>query len=280
MLVKRNAAKGVSVIIPWCNRPELKISLLENAPVFQRTDAEVIVVNCGGDVKLSHQLLREVRIRGLKLVHVPSPHFNKSLALNAGFLVSREKVVQFLDADIILDKNYFNEALCYLPRKAYVTLARLSEHGSESRASIDLGIAEIGQTITIVRSDRTIHVETNRLRYEDGSRSAPGIVMFHRKSFIGVDGMNSDLEGWGFEDIDLLIRLQLATGRQPSQAGHGYHIPHDDKLRFFRGKTPQHNESINSAKCLFNYRSGHFMGTYRDDIKTLRKSLTVSCVYK
>lgn len=276
MPVQRNAATTLSVIIPWCNRPELKVSLLENARVFQRAHSEVIVVNCGGDVKSSRQLLREVRFHGLKLVHVPHRHFNKSLALNAGVLVSRNKIVQFLDADIILDKNYFDEALHHLPKKAYVILARLTERGSESRATASQGIAEIAQTITIVRSDRTAHVETNRLRYEDGSRSAPGIVMFSRKSFICVDGMNSDLEGWGFEDIDFLIRLQLATGLQPSQAGHGYHIPHDDKLRFFRGKTPQHNESINSAKCLFNYRSGYFMGTYLDDIKALRKLITVS----
>lgn len=277
MPLKRNVATRLSVIIPWCNRPELRISLLENAPVFQRAHSEVIVVNCGGDVKSSRQLLREVRIRGLKLVHIPHSHFNKSLALNAGFLVSREKIVQFLDADIILDKNYFDEALHCLPMKAYVILARLSERSSESRARDKLGIDEIAQTITIVRSDRTAHVETNRLRYEDGSRSAPGIVMFPRRSFMCVDGMNSDLEGWGFEDIDFLIRLQLGTGLQPSQAGRGYHIPHDDKLRFFRGKTPQHNESINSAKCLFNYRNGHFMGTYRDDIKALRTLMTMSC---
>lgn len=275
--MKRNAATKLSVIIPWCNRPELKTSLLENTPVFQKVHSEVIVVNCGGDVNSCHQLLRAVRIPGLKLVHVPHPHFNKGLALNAGFLVSREKVVQFLDADIILDKNYFNEALHCLPRKAYVTMARLSERGSESRACVSLGIAEIAQTLTIVRSDRTVHVETNRLRYKDGSRSAPGIVMFHRQSFVRVDGMNSDLEGWGFEDIDFLIRLQLATGLQPSQAGHGYHISHDDKLRFFKGQTPQHNEATNSAQCLFNYRQGHFLGTYRDDIKALRGSMTVSC---
>jgi len=271
MPVPPNTAAAVSVIIPWCNRPELSISLSENMPSFRRAHAEVIVVNCGGDLKILRHLLRTFWIQGMRLVNVSHRRFNKSLALNAGFLVSQGSIVQFLDADIILGRSYFNEALTQLPRKAYVTLARVQERGSKPRAQLRSGISELAHSITIVRRDRSAQVETNRVRYGDCSRSAPGIVMFRRESFLCVDGMNSDLQGWGFEDIDFLVRLQLATGRPPAQAGCGYHISHDDRHRTFTGKTPQHSESSNSARCLYNYQHGHFMGTYQDDIKTLHK---------
>ncbi len=40
---------GLSILIPWADRPELAQTLSANAQVFAALEAEVLVANCGGD---------------------------------------------------------------------------------------------------------------------------------------------------------------------------------------------------------------------------------------
>src|SRR5262249_20350063 len=61
-------AVGVSVVIPWCNRAEIKATLSHNRDKLQAVGAEVVVVNCGGDLATLEALLCTVSFGGLHQV--------------------------------------------------------------------------------------------------------------------------------------------------------------------------------------------------------------------
>ncbi|HET9166146.1 MAG TPA: glycosyltransferase family 2 protein [Candidatus Angelobacter sp.] len=254
-----------STIIPWSNRPELAITLRENQAQLASFTSEIIVVNCGGDSRIVEQAVRQVP--SLKLANLAVNAFNKSLALNLGASLAQGEFLFLLDADVKLTPHLLERMAAHTSRgSAFVTVERLTE----SEPAIETGgaVVEVAHSIELVLLDRRrISLDTNRIRYADGSRSAPGLLMVAREDFYRVGGMNSDLAGWGWEDLDLIIRLKAKGHLEQHFVGEAMHLSHGDDKRSFHSANGQ-DEVENFLVCLANYRLGHFDGTYEDDKNT------------
>lgn len=270
-------APELSIVIPWCDRPEIGTTLRENRPVFASAGVEVLVVNCGGDTARLRQALDGLLFEGLRCVEVAPPRFNKSLALNLGVFAAAAPRLFFLDADVVLKEDFLAQARGILDNECFVTVDRVYE---SARAGMkrEGRLTELVHSITLAGpGDLRAQVETNRVRFDDGSRSAPGLVMLSREDFLRVGGMNSDLEGWGWEDLDLLVRLQFVLRLEHRRAGAAVHLTHGDEARSFSAESRVANEQLNFAMCLENYRLGHFYGTYGDDVATWKERLAAVC---
>ncbi|MDC0709968.1 glycosyltransferase family 2 protein [Stigmatella sp. ncwal1] len=256
----------LSIIIPWSRRPELDVTLRRNRRFFTARPFEVLVVNCGGDIRMFRKLLRAHRFPGLRGLEMRGTSFNKSLALNVGASAARADCLLFLDADVVLRSNFLEESLARLGTKHFVTVDRLFEsHPSSLRPS---RLRELAYLMRFVdRKGRIAQVETRRVNLSDGSHSGPGVVMLRRKHFEEVSGMNSNLRGWGWEDMDLLVRLQLALGLSPKRHGEGVHLTHGDDQRDLAGMHKKASELLNLSRCLENYREGYYWGTCEDDFE-------------
>ncbi|WP_257448151.1 galactosyltransferase-related protein [Archangium lipolyticum] len=258
----------LSVIIPWSNRPELETTLRRNSRQFTACPAEVVVVNCGGDPELFRRVLGARPFPGLRGVELPGVGFNKSLALNVGVGTARAERLFFLDTDIVLGADLLGPALTQLGRRHVVTVDRTFE--SQRKPGRERSnLVEMAYSVRFVDAKgRSAQVETNLMRPRENSRSAPGLVFLRRKHFLAVDGMNSDLSGWGWEDLDLLVRLQLELGLSPRRSGSVTHLTHGDEHRDLQGQSRAASEHLNFARCLECYRVGHYRGTYTDDTQT------------
>lgn len=256
----------LSVIVPWRNRPELTVSLAHNLPHLAPLEAEVVVANCGGDPILLDEALAGLASPAVRVVEIPAPRFNKGLALNLGVRAARAGRLFFLDTDVLLDAAFLPRALVRLDGRSFVTVRRVAEAHHSPAAEVP-GLAEIAWSVELVaRGGRKARVETNRVRFRDGSRGGPGLILLEREHFLAVDGMNSDLEGWGWEDLDLMARLQLALGLKRRTEGRAIHLTHGDEVRDLAGRSRGASEQANFAQCLANYRLGHYAGTYGDDV--------------
>jgi hypothetical protein len=257
----------LSIIIPWCNRPELGQTLQHHRDLFIDHGAEVVIVNCGGT--LCHPLARQLAalaLPELMWVEAGSAGFNKSLALNLGVSVARGKSLFFLDCDVLLQEDFLGEALALRNSTCFVTVDRVFESDPPAGAASSC-LAEMVYSIELVTTDnRRVKVETNRTRFADGSRSGPGLILLAREHFLHVDGMNSQLEGWGWEDNDLVARLQLMLGLAERRAGSATHLSHGDQLRSVNGRSPMETANANIARSLARYAQGNFQGTYRADV--------------
>jgi glycosyltransferase involved in cell wall biosynthesis len=257
----------LSVIIPWRNRPEIETTLSANTRIFAAHELEVIVVNCAGDAQQLSTALSHINIPNLGSIELQPDKFNKSLALNLGVYAARAPYLFLLDTDVIFRDDSIPAALNLLETDAFVTIERAFESAPHSSPE-DSEIMEVVQSLRIVATgQREASVETNRLRITDGSKSAPGLIFLARRHFIEIGGMNSDLQGWGWEDIDLLLRLQLGLGLAHRQVGSVTHLTHGDEVRYF-GEFGHQSEQFNMAMCMENYKVGHFWGTYHDDVAT------------
>jgi glycosyltransferase involved in cell wall biosynthesis len=264
----------LSVIIPWCDRAELEQTLVANAPLLGRHEAEVVVVCCAGDRACLAKIL--ARAPGpVTWVDVPADGFNKALALNLGVHAARGEHLFFLDADVVLHDGLLPPARAELARGCFVTVDRVIESAAPPpRDDQPRALEALANAVGLVTADgRTVWVETNRVRFADGSRSGPGLVMLRRADFEAVDGMNSDLVGWGWEDLDLVARLQLAGVAERRALGSVTHLSHDDRTRAGGGKGT--TERDNFAVCLANYRLGYHRGTYQDDVSSCADAIEI-----
>ena len=112
-----------------------------------------------------------------------------------------------------------------------------------------------------MKAGRTATIE-HRMT-SDGTRTGSGLIVVDREHFIEVQGFNSQLEGWGFEDYDLQIRLQLLLGLKRKTFGEAIHLSHRSAFR-------RETNSRNEAACFSNYKQGLFHGTYADDVARLK----------
>jgi GT2 family glycosyltransferase len=260
---------NISVIIPWADRPELLATLQGNARLFEALGAEVIVSNCGGDPLALTALVARIDGSRVRVVDCGGAGFNKCLAINLAAATARSPVLFLMDADVTLDEG-FSVPASVAERGCFATLERVIE-----RSSAGLALAPSTQSLKTISFSMTfgfedavdVTVETGNRSLADGGRNAPGLILVAAEDFRDVGGMDSRFTHWGWEDIDLIVRLQHVLGRPRVQQGIAYHQTHGDELRNLpRGVTRAESERRNMNLALQKYASGDWMGTLRADI--------------
>jgi hypothetical protein len=264
----------MAIIIPWCDRPELSVALKANAPILLRSSVELVIVNCAGKGKLLSKLIPEIISPKAKIANVPSNRFNKSLALNLGCYLTTAEVLFFLDADIILKTFRVREGEARnITNKCFFTIRSVKE--SEGFAPGKNGLQQIAYTISLVKKGGTrAKIDASRTDLVKGTRSAPGLIMLRRSDFLRVGGMNSELKGWGWEDLDLAIRLQLHLKRKHKQGWMAIHLTHSNASRNILSNKHA-DENQNASICLAHYQMGDFRGTYLKDVSYWKKRVVI-----
>jgi glycosyltransferase involved in cell wall biosynthesis len=268
------ATKRISLVTAWCDRPEISRSIEHNLPLLKkcRLAWEWIVVQCGGSPPLS-DLVQLDSVPGVRLVTDPLPEFNKARALNAGIASAVHEVIFVMDCDILLIDDFLVQATQLLAQDKVVTVRQVSE-SEQSAPPQPHQLAELAFITEVTLSDgRRASVETNRHRFADGERAGPGLVLVSRADVIAIGGYHGELQTWGWEDIDLLLRLQLTLGRQIVQLGRVVHLTHDDSLRALDGRTAARSELDNRNRCLLRYAHGQLSGTYEEDRLRVERAL-------
>lgn len=265
----------LSLIVPWCDRPEIATTYRHNGPAIAANHAEIIISNCGGNSELLHHAFEESGQPAPKSVTISRTPFNKSLALNIGAWLARGQWFLFLDADILLSDAFLSEIQAAFHPGIFLTVARVLETARGGKRQYS-EISDVISSVELVgRNGTRTRVNTNHLRIADGSRSGPGLVCVTRSDFVTVGGMNSHLEGWGWEDIDLLARLQLGLGLERRETGTVTHLTHGHVGPEMSRLTPQFTQARNFAECLANYALGNVQGTYSADVRAWRVRATI-----
>ena len=260
-------APTLSVVIAWANRPELAKSLKANRAQFNTHHVELIVVNCGGDSALIRNILAEHAPDRAILVDLPQVAFNKSFALNHGAAVAKGSLLFQLDADVVLQADFLEQALAAYEPDQFITVDRVLE-SRRGAVKAPAYLRTLTHSVTFEGNDgRKVTLDTNRIDLADGSRSAPGLILLGREQFLAVDGMNAGLEGWGWEDLDLLVRLQFELGLRHQRVGTVTHMSHGDNIRDTRGTSRARTEANNFNQCLAAYSLGYFLGSYEEDLE-------------
>jgi hypothetical protein len=271
MMLSIDGRVPLTTIIPWCDRPELRRTLAENAAIFADMCSDVVVVNCGGDATELRTILESVPAVGARPVDLAAP-FNRSLAINIGIHHAAPGVVFVLDADILLSTSLRRHAdRCADGRYFGILAGMKTEPPREGLFRPPPGVFLHGSVAELRElyywSDgRVTNVILSRLDSEQ-NRSACGIVLVERRVVLEIGGYRSDFPGWGWEDIDLQVRL-LRKGIESFLVPETItHLEHDNAVRDLHGATPRDSAARNRAQAWRDYCRGHFHGTYETDVQ-------------
>jgi glycosyltransferase involved in cell wall biosynthesis len=259
----------LSILIPWCARDELRVTLTANAPIFRAHDAEILILNCGGSRERLRGLIDASGVTGARQLDMDVPRFNKSLALNVGLAHARADLVFVLDADTVLLGPLPMEAI---DDNSFLTIEALYEsaHFDATRTHQDATAASAKDAVLELTFRGGVKVR-HQLSVRDelgNARAVPGLLLAKKGDLLSIQGYNSELDSWGWEDDDVLVRLQYALGRRRIQGGEALHLTHGDERRLLRGSRSQ-SDRRNFIKCCRNYNNGIFWGSYRSDIMRL-----------
>jgi len=269
-----NGHPQLSVLIPWRQRDEILLTLAANAPTFRANDAEILVLNCGGDPEQLRSLIAGSGVAGVRQLDIESPQFNKPLALNVGLAHSRADTVLTLDTDIVLLDDALAEARAVTREGAFVTIEWVYESQPVPPAAgihpdmlggFTVSLANTAILEFRFRDGKTVHHQVSRRDAFGNIRAGPGLLVAKKKDLLDVRGHNSELDRWGWEDDDILVRLQYVLGLRRVQRGAVLHLTHGHDRRAVLGSLRQ-SDQRNFAKCCRNYNRGMFLGTYDFDI--------------
>ncbi len=282
---------NLSVIIPWCDRPEIAETLTANLPIFRSYAMAVTIVNCGGDSTELEKIVLEAGADAL-LLHLTDVPFNLSLARNLGLEYSCSEYVFMLDADVVVSDKTVRECLTCVDNEHVLAIAHMRETISPSRPLGNLFGVEISLPFQGLRdvlfinevelqwdNEQTTTVQFHRSYSSDGGRSGLGQIIVERANLLKVDGYNSEFKGWGFEDVDVLIRLQYALGLKTRWVGEVMHLSHSDTKRALKNTTRQMNHSANLNLALANYARGNFLGSFSQDLAKHRDRVQLRQVH-
>jgi glycosyltransferase involved in cell wall biosynthesis len=211
---------------------------------------------------------------GVRQLDISAPRFNKSLALNVGLSYSRSDAVLTLDADVVLLGDVLGEARALVDGQSFVTVEWTYE--SEPTAPVNSKQPDIVNSFAVAlvtsstleflfRDGTTVQHQLSRQDMFGNMRAGQGLLLAKKRHLLEIQGHNSELENWGWEDDDVLVRLQYALGLRRVQKGTALHLTHGDDRRVLRGSRRQ-SDRLNFLKCCRNYNNGLFLGTYHSDV--------------
>jgi glycosyltransferase involved in cell wall biosynthesis len=224
---------AISVIVAVSNRPKLVAALRSSYQQNENECAEIVVVQSGDDPDWMETSLDRL---DLPIVHVRTNQpFNKSYQLNIGVAAARCELLMLQDADVTLPSGFLEAARSFVAPSVVCCLAAVIESQDPSRRRI-----------------------------------APGNILCRRDQFMHVKGMNSFLYGWGWEDVDLLIRFHLA-GFDISATGVGIHATHsDDSRSLINSEERRTSHERNRRASLERISRRGIRGTYESDVQYWR----------
>jgi hypothetical protein len=255
----------LAVITSWKNRAELRASCAANAELFNRMAAEVIVVNCGGEDASLRAIMESTGIQTGTCVSLPVAAFNRALANNIGASLTAAPVLWFLDADIVANDAVLRDSLALLEReRCFVSALRVRETGSAGFVLLPHVAEHTVHQDFVFKDGCRARIVTHRST--DGTRYGSGLLFVKRRDFVAAGGFDSSIAGWGFEDLDLIIRLQVVAEVRPLAVGEVLHLTHSDDSRTVDGMARQVSNKRNMQHAFQGYSRGFGNGTYLLDV--------------
>jgi len=205
---------AVSLIISTYNWPKALELVLESVLHQSRMPDEILIADDGSDGQ-TKELIDAFR----KSITIPVHHhwqedrgFRKTFIMNEAMASSTGDYCIQIDGDIILHSEFVADHLSEATRGFYIKGSRAMLSPDRTKAILKT------KDISINPISKGVGSKINATRFPLLSRIFKGDTLrsnnlrgcnfsFWKEDFINVNGYNTDLQGWGHEDIELAARL-------------------------------------------------------------------------
>ncbi len=265
----------LEVIIPVKDRVEV-IECVRSLTAINQVKRVIICDGGSTDSQCVEALYQLQQQPHVEVLYFPEPGFNKSRLLNQGIRQATSELLLISDADIL-----WNEA---------ALKAVTSRVWSDSHMICCIQDVEESQpgSVALKRDRYTYHctIESDVAVvevvpwFEDRGDRRPGcgLICAKKTTLIALGGYKEIFRGWGWEDLDLLIRATL-VGFQVGADGKVMHLSHSDKVRnqHYGNTEPMQTRNRNIIVCLQSLAEGVLTGDlpYETILQPKRKKIQV-----
>ncbi|GEN61483.1 galactosyltransferase-related protein [Acetobacter nitrogenifigens] len=258
-----------SLIVVAVSRPEYVKTIEKTMAIAARYLFEIIIVHNNNDIFISFKNKIQTEHLNVIGINAGDRKFNKSLFINIAASYASNDFLLFCDSDVYLTDFDFEFVAHNVVKKNFVTLETVSESVVPENFLPYGNLHRIDHGITICLSNGIEAYTTISSSFPQArARGAPGIFSILRTDFTAVGGYNSALEGWGWEDIDFILRSQLTLGLNRLYHGRGIHLTHGDEQRNILAKNKFEDQYKNRSTSLNNISNDVFTGTMESDVNT------------
>lgn len=216
----------------WPEALELVLLSLEN----QSVKPDEVLIADDGSTETTKQLIESFQNKS----EVPIRHiwhedlgFRRSLILNKAIARSSSDYIIQTDGDCILHRDFIKDHVAMKEAKVYLYGSRVNIQEDFlmelfSKKRIHFGFSSKG----IKKRTRNLRIPIFANFYKKNNELSKKLrgcnLSFWRDDFIAINGYNEEIEGWGREDSEMIVRMinNNILGKRLRYGGIIYHIWH------------------------------------------------------
>jgi glycosyltransferase involved in cell wall biosynthesis len=204
----------VSLIITAYNRPDALARVLRTVNIQSRCPDEIIIADDGSDNLTKKCIVDFQTTSSIRLIHSwqEDKGFRVAKSRNKAIAKSNYEYIILIDGDVLLHEKFIEDHLNHSESGFFVQGPRvfLNKEKTENILNSDntnisffsKGISNRKNSIHSVFLAKTFSKNKNVL---GGIKTCN--LAFHKSDAIAVNGFNNDIEGWGREDTEFIVRL-------------------------------------------------------------------------
>ena len=237
----------VSLIISTYNWPRALYLCLDS--VMQQTvmPSEILIADDGSGMSTRDVVKHFENISPVPVHHIwhEDRGFRVAAIRNKAIAASRGEYIIHVDGDLILQRNFIQDHMIFAREGCYVSGSRgvITEMLAQKVLSGEITSLS-AMTKGVRNSNNAMRIPIMAVLYRMfGPTRSPRScnLAIWRKDLIRVNGYDESFEGWGYEDTELVLRLNNSGVEQRCMKIRGivFHIYHKEASRDNKSKNEQ-----------------------------------------
>lgn len=256
----------LSVIIPvWGERSDFVDVLAQNINVFQSLCFELVISTDSEYCRKHGGALTEV-LAGMKGANIVicNERVTKGRLINIAYAYCSSDLILCADCDILFTESAIEQMIEVAEKGGIAHVAEVINllHVSDAPSS------EVNSISTYVslkmKNGEEVVVERSTTYPNRGARSGPGIICLARHMFLKAQGFNGRISGYGWEDLDFILRASYLNKAQSVPISCVYEKRSPTSREVIDSRLL--SDSRNYVECLAAMCVGDFYGTLKDDV--------------
>ncbi len=231
---------SITLIISTYNWPEALDLVLKSVLAQTRIPNEIIIADDGSSSETKELVTSYISKFNCNLIHLwhADNGFRKSAILNKAIIKTSSDYIIQLDGDCILHPNFIKDHANFIEESVYLYGSRVNIQESylpELYSSKNIRFSPFSKGIK--KRTRAIHFPFFSSFFKKNielSKKLRGCnLSYWKKDALAINGYNEDMEGWGREDSEFVLRLinHGVKGRRLRYIAIVYHIWHIEKSK-------------------------------------------------
>ncbi|MCF6346904.1 MAG: glycosyltransferase family 2 protein [Flavobacteriaceae bacterium] len=221
----------------WSEALELVLKSVKNQSLLPD---EVIIADDGSTDKTKKLIKKFQQNFPTKLIHFwhEDKGFRRSTVLNKVFSKTNVDYIIQLDGDCIIHKHFVRDHVYHAEKETFLYGSRVNIQESFLPTLFKNKVIHFNFFAKgIKKRTRNLCIPILSKQYKRKNELSDKLrgcnLSFWRKDIISVNGYNEDIEGWGREDSELIIRMlnKGVLGKRLRYCGILYHIYHSEKSK-------------------------------------------------